>query len=72
MEQQGIHGNVLNIPTYVAKNFRQLGQAPVLERDKFGDFKYPEFLKVPQEKSDDAIRIQMLNIQRQKRRRRGQ
>ena len=71
MEQQGIHGNVLNIPTYVIRNFRKLGQTPVLERDKFGDFRFPEFLEVPPEKESDAIKTQMLNIQRQKQRRRG-
>ncbi len=71
MEQQGIHGNVLNIPTYVIRNFRKLGQTPVLERDKFGDFRFPEFLEVPQEKESDAIKTQMQNIQRQKQRRRG-
>ena len=72
MEQQNIHGNVLNIPAYALKNLRQLQtQAPVLATDEFGDFRFPEFLEVPPEKESDAIKTQMLNIQRQKRRRRG-
>ena len=72
MEQQNIHGNVLNIPTYLLKNLRQLQtQAPVLATDEFGDFRFPEFLEVPPEKESDAIKTQMLKIQRQKQRRRG-
>lgn len=71
MEQQGIHGNVLNIPSYIARNIQQLKQTPVLARDDFGDFKFPEFLEVPPERKSDSINIQMQNIQRQKQRRRG-
>lgn len=71
MEQQGIHGNVLNVPTFLMKNLRKLGETPVLEKDKFGDFKYPEFLQVAPEEETDALKTQMLNIEQQKRRRRG-
>jgi len=75
MERQEVHGNILNIPKFYLKApimaYKDIGETPVLATDKTGELLYPEFSQVPPEKESGDIRNQMLNIQRQRQRRRG-
>ena len=75
MERQEVHGNILNIPKFYLKApimaYKDIGETPVLATDETGELLYPEFSQVPPERESRDIKTQMLNIQRQKRRRRG-